>query len=58
MKSKWLPIFALSIGPCAAYLVWALQRGSRVHIGLACLANVALWVGGPSLLIYLRSTML
>lgn len=41
---------ALVVGPCAAYLAWALQRGRRAHIGLALLANVVLWVGGPTLI--------
>lgn len=58
MKSRWLPVFALSIGPCAAYLVWAMQRGSRLHIGLAALSNIILWVFGPLFLVYARSLML
>lgn len=57
MKSKWLPIFALSVGPCAAYLVWALQRGSRLHIGIATLANLILWTAGPAIIAYLGSTI-
>lgn len=53
MNSRWLPVFALSIGPFAAYLVWALQRRSRLHIGIASLANVILWIGGPSFIAYM-----
>lgn len=53
MNSRWLPIFALSIGPCAAYLVWALQRRRWGHAGVAALANVILWIGGPAFIAYM-----
>jgi len=53
MNSRWLPIFALSVGPCAAYLVWALQRRRWGHVSLAVSANLILWIGGPSFIAYM-----
>lgn len=47
---KLLPAAALSFGPCAAYLVWAITRRKPVHTAVAVLANIVLWSAGPALL--------
>lgn len=49
---RWLPAFALTIGPCASWLVWALQNRRWGHAAVASVANLILWTGGPSFLIY------
>lgn len=49
---KWLPVAALSIGPCAAYLVWAITRRRWFHVVIAAVLNLLLWTVGPISIIY------
>lgn len=47
---QWLPAAALSVGPCAAYLVWAITRRKPIHIVCAVILNLGFWVAGPAIL--------
>lgn len=47
-RHAWVAGFA--VGPFAAYLLWAMQRGKRGHIGAAILFNIGLWILGPILI--------
>lgn len=44
---RWLPAAALSVGPCAAYFVWALTRRKWAHVVIASVLNITLWTAGP-----------
>lgn len=44
---KWLPAAALTIGPCAAWLVWAIVNRRWGHVVCAGTANLLLWSVGP-----------
>lgn len=43
---------ALSIGPLAAYLVWALIGRHWGHLAVAATLNLTLWTLGPALIAY------
>jgi len=43
---------ALTIGPCAAYAVWALTGRHWGHLALAAALNLTLWTAGPALIAY------
>ena len=42
---------ALAIGPLAAWLAWSVQRKRLGHFIAAALANAALWILGPALIL-------
>ena len=54
---QYLPALALTMGPCAAYLVWAVTRRKVWHTYIAIALNVALWVLGPLLLAWQISNL-
>jgi len=52
MTRKLAIASALSIGPLAAYLIWALTGRHWGHLALAGALNLTLWTAGPMFLAY------
>lgn len=48
MKRAWLTGF--TVGPCFAYLCWAVASRRWAHATLALALNLALWTLGPAII--------